>query len=925
MQLGRIRQFVSATLALCVAAQASYAQNAPDNGSSSGEQSGAQSSNVQEIVVTGVRASLDSAQTIKRDAPQIVDSVQAQDIGKLPDVNTVEALQRITGIQIQRRYGEGDTDFDHRTQPAITVRGLTQVSNFIDGREAISAAGSRTLDLQAIPPELLAGIDVFKNPPVDTIEGDIAGVVNIRTRLPFDAPGRLVSGTLKGNYYDRASKFDPAASALYSDRFDTGVGEMGALLDVSYGKSAYRQDALLIGAYGPIPAGTNIPGAPANAQVPFGEQIYDDGGDRKRLGLDGAYQWRPSDRLLLTAQATYWRYKFFRQGKYYYYNNNGNPTTTPLDGAAFTFDGSGYATSGTLANQVFESARFDQDLTEETGNYTLNAKWDVADRVKVTFDAQYLNSSYNADRNGFVISLYDQTGETPYTALHQSTVDFDLRGNLPRWNVRNPALLSNPANYAFTYMADSLQRNDADQTALRSDLEYDVEGSFLDKLRTGVRYADSTVDLRGTWNAFCLIPGAPNCSAPPGVAFVPVSAHPELAMGGPSSGFFDSKTLTGGILYPAFESGSNLFDSLTKTEALFGMKPKTQFTPGDLNHQTEKTLSTYLSGDFKHSIFGLNVDGSAGVRVVYTKTGSVGTVFNGDGTMSPISVDRNYVKALPSFNLRTHLTEQLQARFAYSKSFARPNFDQMSTNVNLSLPNQLNPITGHPTGSSGNPYLNPITSTNYDATLEWYFAPAGSVTAGAFYKNVNGFLASGTVVRSFGGIDYDIGTNLNTGNGKIKGFEVAYQQFFDFLPGLLSGLGMQVNYTYVNSNVSNPFAVAGSSFPTQVPLEKLSKNSYNLVGLYEKGPVTARVAWSWRDKYLDTTYGSGANGIPQFQEPYASLDASLGYNLTSHVAVSVDGVNLLNRMNVTYIGTPSQPLQYTLNDRRFSLSLRATF
>src|SRR5581483_211222 len=358
MQSDRIRQFVSATLALCVAAQASYAQNAPGGGSSSGEQSGAQSSNIQEIVVTGVRASLDSAQTIKRDAAQIVDSVQAQDIGKLPDVNTVEALQRITGVQIQRRYGEGDTDFDHRTQPAITVRGLTQVSNFIDGRAALSAAGSRTLDLQAIPPELLAGIDVFKNPPVDTIEGDIAGVVNIRTRLPFDAPGRLVSGTLKGNYYDRASKFDPAASALYSDRFDTGVGEMGALVDVSYGKSAYRQDALLIGAYGPIPAGTTIPGAPANAQVPFGEQIYDDGGDRKRLGLDGAYQWRASDRLLLTAQATYWRYKFFRQGKYYYYNNNGNPTTTPLNGAAFTFDDSGYATSGTLANQVFESARF---------------------------------------------------------------------------------------------------------------------------------------------------------------------------------------------------------------------------------------------------------------------------------------------------------------------------------------------------------------------------------------------------------------------------------------------------------------------------------------------------------------------------------------------------------------------------------------
>jgi len=236
-----------------------------------------------DVVITGVRQSLSSAQAIKRNSNEIVDSVQAQDIGKLPDANTVEALQRITGVQIQRRYGEGDTDFDHRTQPAITVRGLTQVSNFIDGRQALSAAGSRSLDLQAVPPELLAGIDVFKNPPASTIEGDIAGVVNIRTRLPFDSPGQLISATAKANYYDRAQKVGGSGSALYSNRFDTGIGEMGILLNASYGKSSYRQDAILIGAFGPIPAGIDIPGAPANAQVPFGEQIYDDGGDRKRL------------------------------------------------------------------------------------------------------------------------------------------------------------------------------------------------------------------------------------------------------------------------------------------------------------------------------------------------------------------------------------------------------------------------------------------------------------------------------------------------------------------------------------------------------------------------------------------------------------------------------------------------------------------
>ncbi len=247
--------------------------------------------------------------------------------------------------------------------------------------------------------------------------------------------------------------------------------------------------------------------------MPYGEQIYDDGGDRKRIGLAGAWQWQAADNLLITAQALYSRYNFYRQGKYFYYNNNGNTVTTPQAGAAFTFDKAGYATSGSLANQVFESARFDQDLTNTTGNYTLNAKWDVSDRLHATFDGQYLKSSYNADRNGFVISLYDQTGQTPYNAKNQSIVDFDLRGSRPVWNVQNPALLSDPNNYAFTYMADAITRNDADQLSLKYDLEYDVEGGFLQKLRGGLRYSDSTIDLRGTWNGFCLLPSAPTPAA----------------------------------------------------------------------------------------------------------------------------------------------------------------------------------------------------------------------------------------------------------------------------------------------------------------------------------------------------------------------------------------------------------------------------
>jgi TonB-dependent receptor len=879
----------------------------------------------QDIVVTGVRESIRSAQAIKRNSNQIVDSIQAQDIGKLPDVNTTEALQRVTGVQIQRRYGEGATDFDHRTSPAITVRGLTQVQNFLDGRAVYSASGGRAFDLEAIPPELLAGVDVYKNAPSNVIEGGVGGAVNLRTRRPFDSAKQVISLTARGNYYDRVDKGGFSTSGLYSNRFDTGIGEIGILVNAVYSKSQYRQDGILANAQRPIPAGT-ITGAPANAQAPLGFQVYDDLGDRRRLGIASAIQWQATDRLLLTGQYQFTKYWFNRRGAYYYSVNGGNQSR-PLPGSNFTFNDEGYATSGTLQQQLFETGRFDQELWSQSQNFTLAADWDATDRLKIHADAQYLKSYYNADRNGNVLSLFTAAGQTETTSPHTAIVDFDLRGSRPRWDVRDKALLSNPANYATTFIADSLQRNDADQLALAYDMEYDVEGGFLQKLRAGVRYSDNSIDLRGTWNGVCLYATGPDgsCSQPAGTPFIPLSRNPQLGMPGPSKNFFDGNTVTGGFLYPAFPQGGGVWQQTKALYAIFGAKTKDDFTSGDLNSQNEKTYTGWAVADYAFALGGIRFDGGVGVRVVKTELTSSGTLFNANGTTSPLAIDKSYTRALPSVNLRARLTDEFQMRFAYSKGLARPNFDQLSTNLTLNNPNQVSPITGRPSASSGNPRLNPIESNNFDVTAEWYFAPAGSITAGLFYKKVDGFLANGVVVQNFQGRDYDVNTVLNSGSGTVKGLEAGYQQFFDFLPGLLSGFGIQANYTYVDSNVSNPFATAGSNLPTQLPLEKLSKNNYNLIGLYEKGPLTARLAYNWRSSYLDQTTGAGANGIPQFAKPYASLDASVSVNVTDHIAVSADVVNLTNRMNVTYIGTPGQPLQYQLNDRRFGLAIRATY
>ncbi len=888
--------------------------------------------NKQDIVVTGVRSSLNSAQQLKRNSDQIVDSIQAQDIGKLPDANTVESLQRITGVQIQRRYGEGGTDVDHRTQPAIAIRGLTQVRTLIDGRDTYSASGGRNFDIEALPPELLAGIDVYKNPSAEVIEGGIGGVVNLRTRLPFDQKGQVINANLRANYYDLAGKWGGSASGLYSNRWQTGLGEMGLLLNAVYSKSHYRQDALLVQPYFDVTAANGFANAPAGARAPLGFQIYDELGSRNRLTLVGAYQWKMADNLDLTVQALHSKYEFERTGRYFYNITHGqNPIATP--GANFTYAGDGRAVSGSYDNMVFESARYDQELTTKNTNLTGHLTWQAADTLSAMFDAQYLKSSYDVDGNGFVISQFRDGSELPSASPNKSILDFDLSGD-PTWTVRDPGLLTDRSRYNFAYLADYVTRNDTNQLALRYDVKWEPVGLIIKSVTAGVRYAKSNITLRSYGDGFCTFTtgNSASCAAPAGGGYVPYTdARQELVIDGPAKDFFNNRSLTG-VLYPGFPSGS-LSDSLTQTYASFGAQRRNGFYPAEINRQGETTLTSYASAKLGTDILGLPVDGTAGVRLIRTKTSSDGYLFPSNSTVDPtnpanlqaITVGRTYTSILPSVNLRAMFTDKLQLRFAFAKSIARPDFTQIATNVNLGPPGVVNPSTGRPAGSSGNPLLDPIKSTQFDASLEWYFARAGSLTGGVFHKGVTGFLTSGRVVRTFNGIPYDISTTINSNSGTVKGFEVAYQQFYDFLPGIFGGLGLQANYTFVDSSVENPFATPGSNIPTQVPLEKLSKHSYNVVGLYEKGPVSARLAYNWRGRYLDTTVGSGANGQPQIQAPYASLDASISYNVASHVAITVEAVNINNRMNRTYIGRETEPLQYTLNDRRFGFSLRATY
>ncbi len=302
------------------------------------------------------------------------------------------------------------------------------------------------------------------------------------------------------------------------------------------------------------------------------------------------------------------------------------------------------------------------------------------------------------------------------------------------------------------------------------------------------------------------------------------------------------------------------------------------------------------------------------------------------------TVTNHYDYFLPSLNLKFGITDDIILRFAASKVLARPENGYIRDYFTAGLD-----TTGNLTATAGDPTLKPATAWQFDATFEWYFARVGSLTVDAFYKDIHNFFYQSVRTETF---TNDLGDTRDIiirgpanyhGHGKIKGFEVAYQQTFDFLPGLLSGFGVSANYTYIDSSgLPNSFlnggGVANTSpvKPGNLPLEQLSKHNVNVAAFYEKGPLSVRFAYNWRSRFLLTASDVIIPYFSIFNAPTGQLDGSIFYNITSHIKVGVQAVNLLNEVTKTeqaYTGDPDKlaPRSYFMNDRRFSFIVRGSF
>ena len=1055
---------------ICVAALASaismpaLAQDAP-------AQEAAEQGDGDTIVITGIRDNLESAQNRKRFADTVVDSITAEDIGSFPDKSVAEALQRVPGITVVRFAGTDDTSHFSAEPSGVIVRGLSQVRSEFNGRDVFSANSSRGLSWQDISPELLGGVDVYKNQTADLIEGGIAGTVNLRTRVPFDSAGQLISLSIKGSYGDIAEEPTADISGIYSNRWMTGIGEVGLMVNGAYSHAITGSQGIQFERIGIF---DNVFG-PGQQYIPSGIFLRDNQYDRKRYGVAAAFQWKSLDETMqLTGQYNRSQYNnswrehsvfssafnpdlYGRPSDFRYTDNS---QVAPLEGTApFAFDSDGDFLSGwwsaprpyvgegndnlglgvNEAGQAFynrcyawegcvNQRRAPQVDTaanalrnkQITQDYGLNFRWDVTDRLRVTLDGQYVDASvsnYNASvlARTYANTFVDLTGDYPRLEFTPAVAD----------NINlSPGGLTNASNYHYYAITDHTEDSNGEEVALRLDAEYAVESSWLDAIKVGARYADRDQTVR--WGAYnwaniantWTYTQAPyfNINRPvyPGGSNAIYTFGQDFFAGNQTNQqsfvfynmdrLVDRESLANTLGRPSLGVGEYFpvcsaqgYRAGETVEGDYGC-----YLPSEIHRVSERTVAAYAMAKFGGdglAIGNVKVSGNLGVRLVWTQDATAGaTTFANpftaadlpcvrgvDGAGNPTATAGcvitaqeiafnngatvadttrvNHFHALPSFNIKFDLTDKLVSRFAYSRAMSRPdigllrnflNINRLSPNLSdQSDPNVTRDGAGNPiaydwqyTGTSGNPGLKPITADQFDVTLEYYFARAGSFTLTGFYKQFYDYIQAGqfNLTITNNGVTEQVRLNrpVNGEGAGIYGAEASFQTFFDFLPGPFDGFGVQANYTYVKNdgietvNLTNETgagtAGGGISYESSTvkanALEGVSKHSFNLVGMYEKGKVSARVAYNWRSKYLVTAIDCCV-GLPIWQDATGYLDASLRVRATKEMEFVIEGSNLLGTDTVLYQQVDSTGLlkkaSWFKNDRRFQIGARLTF
>lgn len=1049
-------------------------------------------SDAQEVVVVGVRRSLKTAQQIKRDADTVVDSITANDIGAFPDKSVAEALQRVAGITVSRFAATGDTAHFSAEPSGVLVRGLSQVRSEFNGRDTFSANSSRGLSWGDVSPELMARVDTYKNQTADLIEGGIAGSIDLRTRVPFDSKGRLIALSADAVYNDLSKQTTPAISGIYSNRWDTEVGEFGIMLNAAYSLVKTDSQGVQYGRIGIFDK--SVFNTPGKVYIPTNLTFHDNLYTRTRKGIAAAAQWQNHDHTMV-ATLQYNNSKYDNSWEEHYLSAGAfgmwqvvpsnvytdKTIVEPLAGTSFTFDENGFFQTGTMTSKLLDSSANgpfgmnDQGqpffsgcydwagktdaqcrqaasvgtgtryaTTEEgTEDTSFNFKWDPTEKLKINFDVQYVHSTVDnydmtADTASYARTKFDFTGKYPHLTFTQP----DASDNF----AASSGFLSNQQNYHTNDLMDHAETSEGHEIATKLEGQYSFEGGgWLDSLKAGVRYADREQTIRWStynwqsitqpWNSS---PSIDSCySVNANYNNGSVHCYPKVY----ETHSFGEDLLGGGLMNKqefvftkmdaikdregfakAMNAGALGFPGWTPLCMRANRVANTCYLQQETSSVSEKTQAAYLMlkfGGGDKMLFGKTVSGNVGLRWVQTTDQTdgyityptqqwlssltcviggpnpqpadrqlgclIGTpgatninnaVLFSTGTGKAQTSDKTHINFLPSFNVKFNLSDTWILRFAASRAMSRPDMGYLKNFIAIGSPQIDLTCTTSPercikdssgknvdykpllTASAGNPYLKSTTADQFDIVLENYFASVGSFSFDLFYKKFDNYIQFGNYTTNFtnNGVTETIKVNgpINADGAKIKGFEVAYQRFFDFLPAPFDGFGIQANYTHLsnsgitNTNISNVSGDGGTNTGAGgIPqaqtainphaLEGLSDNSYNLIGMYEKGPWALRLAYNWREKYL-VTAADCCVGLPVWQGSQGFLDGSVRYKINDNIEVSLEGNNLTGTDTVLFEqvegdiagATPNAPRKLMpngafKNDRRVQVGIRLKY
>lgn len=897
---------------------------------------------IEVIEVTSYTGSLIKSLNLKRYNDTVSETVSADDLGALPDVSMADALTRLPGISAVRTGGQA---------AEINIRGMSGgfVFSTLNGREQVSTSGSRSIEFDQYPSELISSAAVYKSPKASLIEGGVAGSVELVTASPLkNTEAQKFTFNARGMFNDRANEVPDGQAIGNRLSFSYQAKLLDDTVGVALGYARLYQPSVatqFIGlAYNGSKDVDGLSEENPNEFISEGFEIQHKGGEEVRNGYLASVEWQPVANFHLKGDAFISKFdsKAFARGFRVKLGGAQAAVANPLLSGNSVIGGTFNRTSQSYTR--VELVNDDNQDFDEVQSYGVNADWDITDTVNMSLDLSHSAASSNF-RNGLLWSLVAQDANATTPVFDDNvSISYKLNGlNLPDVGFNQAAAFSDINKVMVSKYGIYPYLNDDKVDAVRLDFSFRLDNPVLASIETGVRYSDrrysndravyeygndgafsatqkplkltqdmvKVVDFKGDFSYF--------------PSYLAVDLNKALSAWFPN-----------GIPQPVKTWGTGNAGVLASQRVEGG--PDTSWSMLQSGEVYEKVLSAYVMANLETELADIPVTGNIGVRLVQTNQSATSLQnVGGDPLLgaqnivddaglinnqyAPGVLGQTYRDYLPSLNLNFRLTDDDQLRFAAARVMARPPINRLASDTSTNISND-GIISG---SSANNPYLRPFYADQYDLSWERYFSDSDGALVGAvFYKDIKSFISTftipefdfkgagfsvpDTIVDPISGVpvpvtngDYTTAVN-NAKGGYIRGAEISYTQVFKFLPGAWQGLGMRASYSYTESEIQQQTNLGGDS--VNISLPGLSKNVLTAELFWEYQGFEARVSARYRDPFVSEQVAVNEQIVNFDSETVVDFQTS--YELSEHWSALFQVNNLTDEPTKSYFGTEAQ-------------------